>query len=111
MDTKDNQITFLLTKVSELEKENEQLKLCLTNKPPKKTKREMVTRDYSGDQELFTVAQFSAKHKAFTIGGMRHIIFKELENGLKKSGAIVRIGSKVLINEEHFFQWVNTQNS
>jgi hypothetical protein len=58
----------------------------------------------------FTVQQFTKKHPAFTIGGLRSLIFNENSNGLAKSGAIVRIGRKVLINEVKFFGWVESQN-
>ena len=58
-----------------------------------------------------TVIQFTEKHQAFTIGGLRAWIFNENTNGLSKSGAIVRIGRKVLIDEAKFFDWVASQNS
>ena len=57
-----------------------------------------------------TVQQFTAKHTAFTSGGIRSLIFNEHQNGLAKSGAIVRIGRKVLIREDLFFSWVESQN-
>lgn len=59
---------------------------------------------------LSTVNQFTEKHPAFTIGGLRAWIFNEATNGLKQSGAIVRIGRKVLIDETKFFAWVESQN-
>ncbi|MGZ8237942.1 MAG: hypothetical protein ACXWTY_08740 [Methylobacter sp.] len=59
---------------------------------------------------LSTVNQFSAKQPAFTLGGLRSLIFNEHSNGLAKSGAIVRIGRKVLIDETKFFAWVASQN-
>lgn len=59
---------------------------------------------------LLTVNQFSDKHFAFTKGGLRSLIFNEEHNGLTKAGAIVRIGRKVLIDEEKFFGWVKAQN-
>jgi hypothetical protein len=55
---------------------------------------------------LLTVAQFSEKHAAFPIGGLRHLIFYANENGLAKSRAIIRIGRKVLIDEAQFFDWI-----
>jgi len=58
----------------------------------------------------FTVQQFIKKHPAFTIGGLRALIFNEHTNGLAKSGAIVRIGRKVLIDEQKFFSWVQSLN-
>ena len=55
---------------------------------------------------LFTVPQFAQKHEAFPIGGLRFQIFNENQNGLAQSGAIIRIGRRVLIDEEKFFDWV-----
>jgi len=55
---------------------------------------------------LLTVAQFSQKHPAFPIGGLRYSIFNEHQNGLAESGAIIRNGRKVLIDETKFFDWV-----
>lgn len=59
---------------------------------------------------LSTVNQFTEKHPAFTIGGLRAWIFNENSNGLAESGAVVRIGRKVLIDNEKFFAWVESQN-
>ncbi|MDO9160896.1 MAG: hypothetical protein Q8N35_06170 [Methylococcaceae bacterium] len=58
----------------------------------------------------FTVQQFAKRHPAFNTGGLRALIFNENSNGLAKSGAIVRIGRKVLIDEAKFFAWVESQN-
>jgi hypothetical protein len=57
-----------------------------------------------------TVIQFTEKQPAFTNGGLRSLIFNEHTNGLAKSGAIVRIGRKILIDENKFFSWVESQN-
>jgi hypothetical protein len=57
-----------------------------------------------------TVNQLSEKHPAFTLGGLRSLIFNESQNGLASSGSIVRIGRKVLIDEAKFFHWVQSQN-
>ncbi|MBT3811705.1 MAG: hypothetical protein HOE45_07545 [Gammaproteobacteria bacterium] len=56
-----------------------------------------------------TVQQFTAKHTAFKVGGLRSLIFNEHQNGLAKSSAIIRIGRKVLIDETKFFAWVDDQ--
>jgi len=58
----------------------------------------------------FTVQQFAKRYPAFNTGGLRALIFNEHTNGLAKSGAIVRIGRKVLIDEAKFFAWVESQN-
>ena len=46
---------------------------------------------------------------AFTNGGLRNLIFKEQTNGLRTSGAVVRVGRKVLIDLDKFFIWVAEQ--
>lgn len=61
-------------------------------------------------QTYSTVNQFISKQPAFTKGGLRALIFNEHKNGLANSGAIVRIGRKVLIDEAKFFAWVESQN-
>jgi hypothetical protein len=58
-----------------------------------------------------TVNQFTDKYQAFTKGGVRALIFNENSNGLAKSGAVVRLGRKVLIDESKFFAWVESQNA
>ena len=60
---------------------------------------------------FLTVNQFTAKHIAFNTGGLRSLIFNEHTNGLAQSCAIVRLGRKVLIDENLFFAWVQAQNS
>ena len=59
---------------------------------------------------LLTVRQFTQKHPAFPAGGIRFRIFHAGENGLAESGAIVRVGRKVLIDETKFFAWIAKQN-
>ena len=55
---------------------------------------------------LYTVNQLAEKHQALTQGGIRWDIFNEDENGLKESGAIMRHGRKVLIDEALYFSWI-----
>ena len=59
---------------------------------------------------LKTVTQFSESNPAFPVGGLRWQIFNEDKNGLKESGAIVRVGRKVLIDVDRYFDWVFSQN-
>ena len=58
---------------------------------------------------LLTVIQFSTKHSFATRGVLRFQIFNARENGLEKTGAIVRIGRRVLVNEEKYFAWIESQ--
>lgn len=58
---------------------------------------------------LHTVNQFSQKHPAFSIGGLRWQIFNSATNGLNEFGAIVRLSKRVLIDEGNYFLWVDSQ--
>ena len=71
---------------------------------------------------LLTVKQFSQKHQAFSEGSLRWLIFNARErfsasgepfggNGLEEAGAILRIGRKVLIDEEKFFDWTEARSA
>ena len=62
------------------------------------------------EQAYYTVKQFSERNPAFTEGSLRWQIFNEDLNGLKKSGAISRLGRKILIKEPEFFAWIESQN-
>jgi hypothetical protein len=65
---------------------------------------------------LLTVAQLSERNPAFTPAALRNIIFKaearqsscgEIRgNGLAETGAIIRLGRRVLIDESKFLAWV-----
>ncbi len=59
---------------------------------------------------LSTIKQFCKRYPAFTEGGMRHNIFYKDTNGLAASGAIIRNGRKILINEPKWFEWLESQN-
>jgi hypothetical protein len=61
-----------------------------------------------GVPTLLTVQQFSEKHKGFTLGGLRWLLFHRDTNGLSR--AVVRLGRKILLDEEEFFAWVDGQN-
>ena len=63
------------------------------------------------DRKVSTVKQFCVRNPAFTEGGVRWQIFNEANNGLAKSGAIIRMGRRVLIDEDRFFDWLDKQNT
>jgi hypothetical protein len=58
-----------------------------------------------------TVNQLCEKHKAFKIGGVRSQLFNSDKNGLKESGAVVRSGRKILINEPKWFSWLESSQN
>jgi len=57
---------------------------------------------------LLTVTQFAAKHQAFSIGGLRWLIFNGETNGF--ATAILKYGRGVLIDESRFFDALYSQN-
>lgn len=71
----------------------------------------------SRSRTLLTVRQFSDKHPAFTQGAIRNLIFlaenRKISKGIITGNglniALVRIGRKLLIDEDKFFQWIDKQ--
>lgn len=59
-------------------------------------------------QTYFSVRQFSQRHPCFSEASLRYYIFNETKNGIDK--AIKRVGRKILINEERFFDWLEGQD-
>ena len=57
--------------------------------------------------QYLTVRQLSDKYPAFPQGGIRHLIFHEEINGF--NAVIVRVGKKVLIDENAFLNWIENQ--
>jgi hypothetical protein len=60
---------------------------------------------------LNTVKQHALKNPFFSEAALRMYIFNASSNGLAESGAILRVGRKVLIDEGKFFAWVESQQS
>ena len=60
----------------------------------------------SSNSKLFTVKQWTSYHPWPPIGGLRHLIFHSKTNGFYK--VIRKVGRRVLIDENAFFEWINT---
>ena len=60
------------------------------------------------EKNLLTVSAFTKKYPWPPAGGLRHLIFNEDVNGFNK--VIRRVGRRVLIDEDAFFDWVDGQN-
>lgn len=58
-------------------------------------------------RRLVTVDQFCADNPAFSKGSMRWLLFQRDSNGLHR--AIVKVGRRVLIDVDKFFQWIDDQ--
>ena len=60
------------------------------------------------EARLIPVTKWNDYHPWPPIGGLRHLIFFEKTNGFEH--CILRIGRRVLINEEKFFEWAEKAN-
>lgn len=56
---------------------------------------------------LIPVTDWNKYHSYPSIGGLRHLIFYGKANGFER--VVRRIGRRVLISEQDFFQWVDQQ--
>jgi hypothetical protein len=59
-------------------------------------------------KRLIPVTKWNDYHIWPPIGGLRHLIFYEQTNGFHH--CVVRLGRRVLIDEEKFFEWVKNEN-
>lgn len=60
---------------------------------------------------LETVRTLAQKYPdVITEGGLRWEIFNKDRNGLKDSGAILKRGRKILIDDDRYFDWLYSQN-
>jgi hypothetical protein len=66
---------------------------------------------------VLTVRQFSKRHPAFSEGSLRDLIFKSQSRHSSKGlvpgngldAALLRLGRRVLIDEQRFFEWLDRQ--
>lgn len=59
---------------------------------------------------LKTVNQLVADTPALTHGGLRWDIFNAERNGLQDSGAIIRRGRRILIDEDKYMEWLRDRS-
>jgi len=60
------------------------------------------------DVRPFKVRQFSEKYPAFSESALRYMIFSAQKNGLGDSGAIIRLGGRIYLDELPFLKWVKS---
>lgn len=58
---------------------------------------------------LIPVTAWVNYHAWPPIGGLRHLIFNAHKNGFSK--VVRRVGGRVLLDEEAFFDWVDSADS
>ena len=77
------------------------------------TMTEQVTQDFTNtektNRKLIQATHWPRYHDWPPIGGLRHLIFYAESNGFDK--VIKRVGRRVLIDEDKFFEFVNDQSS
>lgn len=56
-----------------------------------------------------TVQQFVDSHAYYTMASFRWILFNRATNGLTASGAIIKIGKKIIIDSEKVEEWENSK--
>ena len=59
-------------------------------------------------RKLIPVTKWPEHHSWPTVTGLRHFIFNARTNGFDK--VIRRVGARILIDEQAFFQWIDEQN-
>lgn len=74
---------------------------------PQEDKRDTCSQR-PAPRQLRTVQQFCQANPAFTTGGLRWLLFHRQTNGLEQ--AILKVGRRVLIDEEKFFAWLDAQH-
>lgn len=57
---------------------------------------------------LIPLTEWHKHHQWPPLGGLRHLVFFAKENGFNK--VIRRVGRRVLLDEQAFFEWVEAQN-
>lgn len=73
-------------------------------------------------RDLFPVTDFAERRRAWSKAALRNLILNSEDrlnskgeripgNGLAEFGAIVRVGRRVLIDEEAFFRWIAEQQA
>lgn len=57
-------------------------------------------------KKFYTVSEYSKKHGWPSVGGLRSIIFNEIQ--FKAQACFKRVGRRVLIDEDEFLKWIET---
>lgn len=60
-------------------------------------------------RRLIPLTRWNEYHPWPPLGGLRHLVFHEKTNGFNK--VVRRIGSRVLIDEDAYFEWVEQRNN
>jgi hypothetical protein len=61
------------------------------------------------ETQLLSVSQLAKKHPGITEGAVRWDLFNRSKNGLADSGAIIRRGRRVLLDEPRYLEWLRSR--
>lgn len=81
-----------------------------------------ASTDDTPPRRLYTLTKFAERHSSFlTLPALTNQVFKAKRrlstkgeipgNGMDEAGAIVRLAGRVLIDEDAYFRWVDTQQT
>jgi hypothetical protein len=60
---------------------------------------------------ILSVRQLAERHPAFTESSLRWLLFEADKNGLATSGAVLRVGRRVLFDEQKFLRWLESRQA
>lgn len=63
----------------------------------------------TNNRRYLTVKQTAKENEWLTEAALRQLLFEAQTNGLAKSGAIKRIGRRILIEQTKFLDWIEGQ--
>lgn len=69
----------------------------------------MITESQNTPQLYSVNSLVDSEPKAFTRGGVRHLLFHRGEE-LESAGIVIRFGSKILIDKSKLIEWLRAGN-
>lgn len=73
----------------------------------KERKEQSVVTEKQKERKLIPLVEWPKMHTWPPLGGLRHLVFHAKANGFDR--VIRRIGKRILIDEQEFFNWVDGQ--
>ena len=67
-----------------------------------------MTSERTANTRLIPLTEWSRHHPWPGRNGLRHLVFHSKTNGFHK--VVKRVGRRVLLDEQAFFEWVDEQN-
>jgi len=74
-------------------------------------KREADVSHAACASPFYSIEQFCRRNPVFTPASVRWLVFRANENGIEASGAIIRNGRSIVIDEPAFFSWFRSRKA